>query len=130
MLWILGIIGAIVVLLLIGGYFVGRSMSGSVEDASKFADNATKQECVSEMANQLRACDGMSCMMKSSMFVATCLGKAKGEMADVCTGVPDADDSSAMDAWRGEFCATHNLEGMACELGMGTLAGFCGALPK
>lgn len=126
-LWILGIIGAIVLLLIVGGYFLGKSMTGSVEDANKFAENATKQECVTEMANQLRACDGMSCMMKSSMFVATCMAKAKGDMAEVCEAVPDVKDSDGMNAWRGEFCSAHDLKETACEMGMGTIAGFCSA---
>lgn len=126
-LWILGIIGAIFLLLVIGGFFLGKSMSGSVEEGSAFAANATKQECVDEMAQQLRACDGVGCMVKTSGFVAGCLAEAKGEIRDVCGAVPSDSNSQEKSAWRGEFCSQHQLNEMACEMAVATLSSFCGA---
>jgi len=129
-LWILGIVGAIFLLLVVGGFFLGRSMSGSVEEGGRFAANATKQECVDEMTKQLRECDGIGCMMQTSGFVAGCLNEAKGEFQEVCGDIPKSGDSEGMTAWRGEFCPDHELKDMTCEMAVATLSGFCNALPQ
>jgi hypothetical protein len=121
-LWIVGIIAGLFALLVIGGYFLGRSMVGDIDDGKSFAKNATHEECVEEFAKRTRACDGMKCMIGVSGFVGGCLADAKGDLKQFCAAVPPMGDRAAAKSWGDEFCSKHDIAGDANKCNMATTA--------
>jgi hypothetical protein len=126
-LWIVGIIGALLVVLVVGGYFLGKSMVGDIEEANKFAASHTKQECVDEMSTRLRTCDGMKCYISAAGFGAACLPASQGEARDYCADVPGNNDKEATKKWSGEFCDRQQLQEAPCAMAMGMIVQYCGA---
>lgn len=127
LLWIVGIVGALIVLLIVGGIFVGKSVMGDVNEAQTFAANATHEQCVDEMAKRINGCDGVNCIMKTSVFGGTCLGMAKGDRAAFCATIPASGDQEGVKAWTSEFCEKRQMNEDNCGIGAGIIVAFCSA---
>jgi hypothetical protein len=126
-LWIVGIVGGLFVLVIVAGYFFGRSMMGDIDAGKKFAENATHDECVDEFAKRAQACDGVKCMMSVSGFVGGCLAGAKGDIQQFCATIPALTDRTAAKTWGDEFCATHGIaaDENKCSMASSAILGAC-----
>jgi len=124
-LWIVGIIGGLLVLLVIGGIFLGRSMMDDVNEAQAFAANATHEQCVDEMAKRMNGCVGMKCIMDSSVFAGTCMAGAKGDRAAYCATVPKPNDKNTVAAWTQEFCTAREIKKESCDIAASMAIAFC-----
>ena len=129
-LWIVGILGGLILIVVVAGFFVGRAVMDDAEDAMKFAANATHQDCEDELVKRIKACDGMSCMMKTAVFGGGCLSSAKGDRDEYCADVPKDAGKGDFADWRGEFCEYHELTGQKCDFSAGMIVGICSSAPK
>jgi hypothetical protein len=124
-LWIAGIIGGLLVLIVIAGIFLGKSMVDDVNEAQAFAANASHEQCVDEMAKRINGCDGVNCIMQTSVFGGTCLAGAKGDREQFCATVPAQTDEAAISAWSTEFCSKREMNSENCGVAAGIAIAFC-----
>jgi hypothetical protein len=125
-LWIVGIIGGLIVLIVVAGFFFGRSMVGDFQEGQKFANNATHEQCVDELANRVSACDGTKCTIGAAAFGGACLGAAKGNIKEYCATLPAPEDKDASKAWSDELCRKHGInDKQKCGFTVGVIEGAC-----
>jgi len=108
-LWIAGIIGVLVLIVVGAGVYLGMKAQGTMEEASDFAATTDKQGCLEELASRAANCNDVSCVMNGTMFGMGCLDAASGEQADVCLKdpSPNQQESGYCDgATNNEYCTT------------------------
>jgi hypothetical protein len=113
-LWLIGILAGIIALFSIAimafSFYLMGDMSDSIEDLRTFSENASKIDCINEMARRLEACgnDDLTCNLKPIIFAVSCTEMTKDKDTELCQIYNEK-------RWQAQFCTPHKLNYAACD---------------
>lgn len=119
---VLIIIGVLLLLgvsiVVIGGSYFASKMGDFMEEtqaeATKFAENATKEDCLEKYVADYKACEGITCYGKTASFGVMCLAEAKGNIEAFCKDKPKSQAEVYGSTWNKEFCKARGLDNQDC----------------
>jgi hypothetical protein len=131
------IIGAVIVLIVVGvaglGVYVWKkhgpelvaSGKQGIEEGRQFGEQTDNQGCVDEGVARQRKAVGFSDLIKSSVFMRSCLDASR-PVPNFCDGVPGALQFMKTAEWRKAQCARYGLtEAQQCSQLFQQVQQFC-----
>jgi hypothetical protein len=111
-------VAAFFVALIIGGVYLVGKMGEYFEEtytqASEYAKDATKDECLDKYVEDYKSCDGIACFSTTATFGAICMMEAQGDMEEFCADKPRSESEVKGGDWNREFCKPRGLNDQDC----------------
>lgn len=118
-LWVVGIIALLIGLLVGAGVYIGYKGLEGLEEASTFAETATKTECMEESARRTSECKGGACVSSEFLFGLRCLRIADGPYDNLC------EKNRPSKQLGSNFCANYDNNKNCAEVSRQVLTEFC-----